>query len=125
MSLEITKEKDIFSKLKSSSASVAYDGLLEIRSNITKTKEGYKVLRENEVLKELVNFLHKPNEKILDVTLSILGNCCLDSDCRNEVSTRRNVLLPLPCPSSVSPSYLFYPTITRSVPFQCEILPTQ
>jgi hypothetical protein len=82
------KEKDIFSKLKSSSSCVVYNGLLELRSNITKTKGGLKTLRDNEVLKVLVDFLHKPNEKILDVTLSILGNCCLDSDCRNEVSTR-------------------------------------
>jgi hypothetical protein len=93
MALESTKEEDIFSKLKSSESSVAYDGLLQIRSTITKTKEGYKILRENKVLRDLVNLLHKPNEKILDVTLSILGNCCLDSDCRNEVSVRRYVLL--------------------------------
>jgi hypothetical protein len=69
------KEKDIFSKLKSSSSNVVYNGLLELRSNITKTKGDLKTLRENEVLKVLVDFLHKPNEKILDVTLSILGNC--------------------------------------------------
>lgn len=84
--LEVTKKKHIFLKLKSSSSSVAYEGLLEIRSNIMKAKDGFKVLRENNILNELVSFLHKPNEKILDVTLSILGNCCLDSDCRNEVS---------------------------------------
>jgi hypothetical protein len=82
------QEKDIFLKLKSSSSCVVYNGLLELRSNITKIKGGLKTLRENEVLKLLVDFLHKPNEKILDVTLSILGNCCLDIDCRNEVSTR-------------------------------------
>lgn len=82
------KDDYIFSKLKSSSSCVVYNGLLELRSNITKTKEGLKTLRENKVLKLLVDFLHRPNEKILDVTLSILGNCCLDSDCRNEVSTR-------------------------------------
>jgi hypothetical protein len=93
MALESTKEEDIFSKLKSSESSVAYDGLLQIRSNITQTKEGYKTLRENKVLRDLVNLLHKPNEKILDVTLSILGNCCLDSDCRNEVSISTYVLL--------------------------------
>jgi hypothetical protein len=84
--LESTREEDIFLKLKSSEPSVAYDGLRQIRSNITKTKEGYKTLRENKVLKDLVNLLHKPNEKILALTLSILGNCCLDSDCRTEVS---------------------------------------
>jgi hypothetical protein len=80
------KERDIFSKLNSSSSCVVYDGLIELRSNITKTK-GLKILRENEILKVLVDLLHKPNEKILDMSLSILGNCCLDSHCRNEVST--------------------------------------
>jgi hypothetical protein len=99
MALDITKEKYTFLKLKSSSSSVAYDGLLEIRSSIMKTKEGCKILRENKILHELVNFLHKPNEKILDLTLSILGNCCLDSDCRNEVSTYSYVLLR-PCVDS-------------------------
>jgi len=93
MALESTREEDIFLKLKSSESSVAYDGLLQIRSNITKTKEGYKTLRENNALKDLVNLLHKPNEKILDLTLSVLGNCCLDSDCRNEVSISPYVLL--------------------------------
>lgn len=93
MALEATKEKNIFSKLKSSESSVAYDGLLQIRSDITKTKEGFQTLRENKVLRDLVNLLHKPNEKILDVTLSILGNCCLDSDCRNEVSISGYVLM--------------------------------
>jgi len=86
MALESTREKDIFLKLKSSESSVAYDGLLQIRSNFAKTREGCKTLRENNVLKDLVNLLHKSNEKILDLTLSVLGNCCLDSDCRNEVS---------------------------------------
>jgi hypothetical protein len=75
-------EKDIFSTLKSSSPCVVYRGLLELRSNMTKIKG------ENEVLKLLVDFLGKPNEKILHVTLSILANYCLDSDCRNKVSTR-------------------------------------
>jgi hypothetical protein len=93
MALGSTREEDIFIKLKSSEFSVAYDGLLQIRSNITKTKEGYKTLKENKVLKDLVNLLHNPNEKILDLTLSILGNCCLDSDCRNEVSINPCMLL--------------------------------
>ncbi|XP_069694987.1 armadillo repeat-containing protein 5 [Periplaneta americana] len=85
MSLNRATEKDVFLKLKSSSASVVYDGLLEIRSSVIKTREGLKCLRENLILRDLVKFLDKPNEKILDVTLSILGNCCLDKDCRNEV----------------------------------------
>lgn len=87
MSFGEAKEEYIFSKLKSSSSCVVYNGLLELRSTITKTKEDLKTFREKGVLKLLVDFLHKPNEKILDMTLSILGNCCLDSDCRNEVST--------------------------------------
>jgi hypothetical protein len=81
-----SKEGDIFSKLNSSSSCVVYDGLLELKSNITKTKD-LQTLRENEILKVLVGLLHKPNEKILDMSLSILGNGCLDSHCRNEVST--------------------------------------
>jgi hypothetical protein len=80
------KEKDIFSKLNSSSSCVVYDGLLELKSNVTKTK-GLKALSENGILKVLVDFMHRPNEKILDMSLSILGNCCMDSHCRNEVST--------------------------------------
>jgi hypothetical protein len=82
-----TKDKNIFSKLNSTSSCVIYDGLLELRSDISKTKEGRETLIEHNVLKILVDFLRRPNEKILDVSLSVLGNCCMDSRCRNEVST--------------------------------------
>ncbi|PSN52457.1 hypothetical protein C0J52_14981 [Blattella germanica] len=79
------KETDIFLRLRSPSFSVAYEALLEIRSKILPMKDGINLLSNNGSLKDLVNFLQKPNEKILDVTLSILGNCCLKDGCRKKV----------------------------------------
>ena len=74
---------EFLSKLKSSS--ITYDDLVEIKSKVVNTREGAKLIIKNDLLKDLVNFMDKPNEKILDITLSILGNCCLDEDTRKEV----------------------------------------
>lgn len=74
-----------FSRLRSPSSSHVFEALLEIRKFIAKRENNVKVLLEKNVLKELVNILGKPNEKNLDLTLSILGNCCLEYDCRIEL----------------------------------------
>ncbi|XP_067005587.2 armadillo repeat-containing protein 5 [Anabrus simplex] len=73
-------------KLKSNANSVVYDTLVLIRKKILQTECGVKLIRERRALEDLVNILHKPNEKILDVTLSILGNCCLEHESRVEVA---------------------------------------
>ena len=79
---------DLISKLNSSSSSQIYKTLLNIRSDLSKTQEGIKLLTDKECLKILVNFINKPNEKILDVSLSILANCSLHNDIRTLVSPK-------------------------------------
>lgn len=78
--------KDLISQLNSSSSSQIYKTLLTIRSDISKTHEGIKLLTDKACLKILVNFLNKSNEKILDVSLSILANCSLHNDIRTLVN---------------------------------------
>lgn len=72
---------------KSSSSQSTYKLLVQIRTDVIKDKEGIKLLRDKGGLKRIVRILSKPNEKILNVSLSILANCCLQDDCRVQVST--------------------------------------
>lgn len=66
--------------LKSSSSSRVQEALLKIRSKITINDAGIKLFRQCKGLDHLLPHLRKPNEKILDITLSILGNCCLEEE---------------------------------------------
>ncbi|KAK7794826.1 hypothetical protein R5R35_005973 [Gryllus longicercus] len=74
-----------FTHLKDSSNSVVFEALVIIRKFIAKNEHNVKVVREKNVLKDLVNILGKSNEKNLDITLSILGNCCLENESRIEL----------------------------------------
>ncbi|XP_049873107.1 armadillo repeat-containing protein 5 [Pectinophora gossypiella] len=66
--------------LKSPSSSRVQESLLKIRSKITINDNGIKLFRECGGLDYLLPHLRKPNERILDITLSILGNCCLEEE---------------------------------------------
>lgn len=72
--------KLILNGLKSSSATRVQETLLQIRSKVIVTESGVKLFRECGGLEFLLPHLRKPNEKILDITLSILGNCCLEEE---------------------------------------------
>lgn len=72
--------KSTLDGLKSSSSSRVLETLLKIRSKITNSDDGIKLFRECGGLDYLLPHLRKPNERILDVTLSILGNCCLEEE---------------------------------------------
>lgn len=78
--------KTVIEGLKSSSSSRVQDSLLNIRSKIITNDSGMKLFTECAGLSYLVPHLRKPNERILGLTLSILGNCCLNDECRIEVS---------------------------------------
>lgn len=64
--------------LNSSSSKRIQDSLLKIKSHIIINDRGIKLFRDCGGLNYLVPHLRKPNEKILDITLSILGNICLE-----------------------------------------------
>uniref|UniRef100_A0A1B6E3H4 BTB domain-containing protein n=1 Tax=Clastoptera arizonana TaxID=38151 RepID=A0A1B6E3H4_9HEMI len=58
--------------------------LVKIREDVIKDSDGITELREKGGIKCLIKLLTKPNEKILNVVLSILANCCLNEKFRNE-----------------------------------------
>ncbi|KAG8334865.1 Armadillo repeat-containing protein 5 [Homalodisca vitripennis] len=70
---------------KCSSSQSIYKLLVQIRTDVIKEDEGIKLLRDKGGLKRIVKILTKPNEKILNVSLSILANCCLQEECREQV----------------------------------------
>lgn len=70
---------------KCSSSQSLYKLLVQIRTDVIREDEGIKLLRDSGGLKHIVKFLSKPNEKVLNVSLSILANCCLQEDCREQV----------------------------------------
>ncbi|XP_059610964.1 uncharacterized protein LOC132257920 [Phlebotomus argentipes] len=57
-----------------------YRILIKIRADV-KTREGIEVFHAEGGLQPLVNLIKKPNEKIIDLSLSILGNCCTVEKC--------------------------------------------
>lgn len=71
---------------KSSSSQTTYKLLVQIRTDVIKDKEGIKLLKDKGGLKRIVRILNKPNEKILNVSLSILANCCMQEECRDQVT---------------------------------------
>ncbi|KAJ0176554.1 hypothetical protein K1T71_007733 [Dendrolimus kikuchii] len=72
--------KSVIEGLKSSSSSRVQETLLKTKVKITANDAGIKLFRECGGLELLLPHLRKPNEKILDLTLSILGNCCLEEE---------------------------------------------
>lgn len=70
--------KSIIEGLKSTSSSRIQDSLLKIKNIVISNDIGVKVFRDCGGLENLLPHLRKPNERILDITLSILGNCCLE-----------------------------------------------
>lgn len=65
--------------------------LLKILSTIRKevewpkNKDNITKLREKGCLKYLITILQKQQKSLLDVTLSILGNCMMDRGCTRDV----------------------------------------
>lgn len=70
--------KTVIEGLKSSSSNRVQEALLKIRNKVIADGNGLQLFRECGGLEYLVPHLRKPNERILDLALSILGNCCLD-----------------------------------------------
>lgn len=84
--MDINYIKSTIEGLKSSSSSRVQETLLKIRSKIITNDDGIKRFRECGGLECLLPHLRKPNERILDITLSILGNCCLEEESSLSVS---------------------------------------
>lgn len=78
--------KSTIEGLKSTSSSRVQDTLLKIRSKVIVNDNGIQLFRDCGGLEYLLPHLRKPNERILDLTLSILGNCCLEEESSLAVS---------------------------------------
>nr|CAD7418655.1 unnamed protein product [Timema poppensis] len=66
--------------LKSTSSSKLYKVLVKLRSLLGGSRDGLCVveslLQDSESLKEVLKCLEQTNEKLIDVALSLLGQCC-------------------------------------------------
>lgn len=76
--MDKTQVKAMLDGLKSSTSKIIQESLLKIKSMIVNSEKGAKLFRECNGFPYLVPHLLKPNENILNLTLSILGDLCLD-----------------------------------------------
>lgn len=60
-------------------------GILSCLARLQNDSKCYKQFAKNGGLGILVNLLHYHNTKILNMTLSILANACMNSDAREKV----------------------------------------
>ncbi|XP_035897578.1 uncharacterized protein LOC118505622 [Anopheles stephensi] len=66
---------------KSSDKGVIYRNLVAIRTSFVTNDGGIRLLASQDGIKVLVDLLSKPYEKVIEVVLSILGNCCTKKEC--------------------------------------------
>ncbi|XP_030369809.1 uncharacterized protein LOC115620622 [Scaptodrosophila lebanonensis] len=81
--------------LKSSTdKTVIYKCLVKLRTDLVKDKDGIVLFRVAGGVPMIVRLLGRLNEKIMEVSLSILGNCCTDEEaCKEAVECK--VVAPL------------------------------
>lgn len=72
---------------KSSDKTVIYKALVKLRTDLINNKAGIDLFYECDGIPPLVRLIGKPYEKILDVALSILGNCCTTKECCKQVTS--------------------------------------
>lgn len=73
---------------KSTDKNVIYKALFKLRTDLVKDKEGIELFYSCEGVPPLVRLISKPYEKILEIALSILANCCIHKDCCKQVFYR-------------------------------------
>ncbi|EDV30581.2 uncharacterized protein Dana_GF22864 [Drosophila ananassae] len=62
----------------STDRTVIYKCLVKLRTDLVKDKTGIELFRTSGGIPVMVRLITKLNEKIMEVVLSILGNCCTD-----------------------------------------------
>lgn len=72
----------LFTKLESGQHSSVYRALTELRTEFIPHPKRYSALIQAGGLKHVVNHLKDSNKKVVDVSLSILGHCALESEPR-------------------------------------------
>ncbi|EAA01020.6 AGAP001615-PA [Anopheles gambiae str. PEST] len=66
---------------KSNDKGAIYRNLVAIRANFVTSDGGIKLFTAQDGINVLVELLSKPYEKVIEVVLSILGNCCTKKEC--------------------------------------------
>ncbi|GAB0087388.1 hypothetical protein DMENIID0001_016850 [Sergentomyia squamirostris] len=74
---ELTTEKD---------KRLIYKILMKIRSDVVKTRDGIEAFHAQGGLKPIMELIKRPNEKLVDISLSILGNCCTVEECAKKAT---------------------------------------
>lgn len=62
-----------------------YNTLLRVHNDVITHDTLSKEFKEKEGLNFIIQFLTRPNEKILNISLGILATCCADEDSCNKV----------------------------------------
>ncbi|XP_075220100.1 BTB/POZ domain-containing protein Rnb isoform X2 [Lycorma delicatula] len=75
----------LVSALRNDSSNTIYKALSQLRIDTEKNKLAYKYLCEINAFKILVKFLQLPNDKILNITLSLLANSSLNECSRKQI----------------------------------------
>ncbi|XP_060647849.1 uncharacterized protein LOC132785669 [Drosophila nasuta] len=78
----------------STDKTVIYKCLVKLRTDLVKDKDGIVLFRTAGGVPVMVRLISKLNEKIMEVVLSILGNCCTDEQSCIE-AVEYKVILPL------------------------------
>lgn len=71
-----------------------YRKLVKIRTDVIGTEAGVETFYALGGIRLLVGLMAKPYEKVLEVVLSILGNCCMRKDCAKQAH-EHGILTPL------------------------------
>lgn len=79
-------------QLESTSSSIVFRSLQDLRSKLLKSPGDTQLFIENNGHKYLFRFIRKPNEKILDLTLSVLANLCLREEFRLKVAEENGMI---------------------------------
>ncbi|XP_035781312.1 uncharacterized protein LOC118460808 [Anopheles albimanus] len=66
---------------KASDKNGIYRNLVAIRAHYVNSEGGIRLLSSHDGIQVLVRLLSKPYEKVIEVVLSILGNCCTRKEC--------------------------------------------
>ncbi|XP_030243467.1 uncharacterized protein LOC108658710 [Drosophila navojoa] len=79
MLCSLEQVEGMLSVLKTSTdKTVVYKCLVKLRTDVVKNKDGIVLFRTAGGVPVMVRLISKLNEKIMEVVLSILGNCCTD-----------------------------------------------
>nr|XP_045614950.1 uncharacterized protein LOC123768446 isoform X1 [Procambarus clarkii] len=85
LEMDKQKAKILFNLLRSSSNEKVVRGLREIKKRLLTSKDNLGIFRSLGLVPQTLKLIQRPNEDILNGSLSILSGCCADEAVRSEV----------------------------------------